>query len=216
MSRFRFAAAAVVAAGLLIAGCTDSTPDPDSTAAGTSAATEAATDGTAAETTASDLEIVDPWVKAVPEGTMMTGAFGTIVNNSDEDIHVIAVTSPITDRAELHETVTEGGTPVMKEMEDGFTVEAGEEFVLEPGGNHLMLMELMAPIEAGEDVELTLEFADGRTFSWTAPARTYDGANESYMNSEGEMEDHGTMGGMEPTEGATMGESTEPSPSPTN
>lgn len=47
-----------------------------------------------------------------------------------------------------------------------------------------MLMDLAAPVEVGEDVELTLEFEDGGTFTWIAPARTFAGANEEYVESE--------------------------------
>lgn len=212
MSRIRLAAA-FAAAGLLVAGCTPSTPDESATT------TAAAPAGSAEETTAeesrlADFEMIDPWVKAATDGAMMTGAFGTLVNNTDEDIHVIAVSSPVTERSELHEMVDQGGTPVMAEMPDGFVVEAGSEFVLEPGGNHLMLMNLQDPIEAGEEVEFSLEFADGRTFSWIAPVRTYDGANEEYAGDEGEG--HGNMGGEGATDGATDGTSAEETEEPAN
>lgn len=165
-------------------------------------------------TTGGPVTITDPWVKATEDGMHMTGAFGTLANTTGEDIHVVGVTSPVTDRAELHEMVDQGGTPVMAEMPDGFVVEAGSEFVLEPGGNHLMLMNLQDPIEAGEEVEFSLEFADGRTFSWIAPVRTYDGANEEYAGDEGEG--HGNMGGDGATDGATDGTSAEETEEPAN
>jgi Uncharacterized protein conserved in bacteria len=96
---------------------------------------------------------------------------------------VVAVSSTLTDRAELHETVSQDGSMMMREMADGFVIPAGGQFVLEPGGNHLMLMDLTTPVEAGTDVELTLEFEDGGTFSWLAPVRTFAGAQEEYIES---------------------------------
>ncbi len=146
-------------------------------------------------TTGGPVTITDPWVKATEDGMHMTGAFGTLANTTGEDIHVVGVTSPVTDRAELHEMVDQGGgTPVMKEMDDGFVIPANSEFVLEPGGNHLMLMQLMDPIEPGEVVEFTLEFEGGETFTFESEARTYAGANESYEGDDG-MGGHGEMGG---------------------
>ena len=43
-------------------------------------------------------------------------------------------------------------------------------------------MDLPRAIEAGEEVDLTLEFEDGGTFSWIAPARTYSGGQEEYRS----------------------------------
>ena len=76
----------------------------------------------------------------------------------------------------------------MTEAEDGFVIPAGGEFVLEPGGNHLMLMELDAVIEPGEFVEFTLEFDGGGSLTFEAEARTYAGANEDYEGDDGSGE----------------------------
>ncbi len=161
-----------------LAGCTSTVPTEQPT---TTQATSTADAGSTAtsEPGPADVAITDPWVKATD--TEMTGAFGILENNTDSPIHVVAVTSSVTDRNELHEMVMQDGAMVMVEMEDGFTIEPGTDFVLEPGGNHLMLMDLPTPIEAGENVEMTLEFEDGSTFSWIAPARTFAGANEEYV-----------------------------------
>ena len=131
--------------------------------------------------------IEDPWIKATDE--MMTGAFGTLRNDTDRDVHAVSATSPLTDRVEIHEILSQGTTPVMSEMPDGFLIPAGGTYVLEPGGAHVMLMMLAAPIEAGEDVEITLHFEDGTSLTWEAPARTYSGAGEAYMGDEGATEE---------------------------
>ncbi|NCD19809.1 MAG: copper chaperone PCu(A)C [Actinobacteria bacterium] len=173
-----FTVTAALALAAALAGCTSTVPTEQPT---TTQATSTADAGSTAtsEPGPADVAITDPWVKATD--TEMTGAFGILENNTDSPIHVVAVTSSVTDRNELHEMVMQDGAMVMVEMEDGFTIEPGTEFVLEPGGNHLMLMDLPTPIEAGENVEMTLEFEDGSTFSWIAPARTFAGANEEYV-----------------------------------
>lgn len=175
---------AALALAAALAGCTSTVPIEQPAPTQATSTSTAATGSTAApEPGPSDVAITDPWVKATD--TEMTGAFGILENNTDSPIHVVGVTSSVSDRNELHEMVMQDGAMVMVEMEDGFTIEPGTEFVLEPGGNHLMLMDLAVPIEAGENVEMTLEFEDGSTFSWIAPARTFAGANEEYVEDDG-------------------------------
>ena len=48
-------------------------------------------------------------------------------------------------------------------------VPAGERVVFEPGGLHLMLMGLAAPLREGETFPLTLRFEDGAPVTVTVP-----------------------------------------------
>ena len=175
--------AAVLAAGLT-SGCAASpqTPDPAADAAsGTVSAPAATSPGAPAGTPdqAASLSIAHPWVKAT-EGSM-TGAFGSLTNNGTEDLQVVAASSPQAASVELHETVQQAdGTAAMAESGDGFTIPAGETFLLEPGANHLMLMGLEKPVLAGEEISFTLTLSDGSTVGFTAPAKDFAGANESY------------------------------------
>jgi copper(I)-binding protein len=56
---------------------------------------------------------------------------------------------------------TEGtnGAMVMQELTGGLTLLAGETVSFEPGSYHIMLRDLVAPLEVGDEFELTLEFA---------------------------------------------------------
>ncbi len=49
----------------------------------------------------------------------------------------------------------------MQEMRDGLVLPAGETVVLEPGGVHVMLLDLVDPLETGETFDVTLRLADG-------------------------------------------------------
>ncbi len=134
----------------------------------------------------------DPWVKAADEG--MSAGFGTIENTGDHDITVTSVTSPASTDLELHETVAnESGAMVMREKTGGFTIPAHGELQLEPGGNHIMLMDLTKPLQPGNDVNLTLTFSDDTTFDVTAPVKEFAGANENYEGTKHEDMDHSTM-----------------------
>lgn len=169
------------------------------------AACAGGSDEDTADTTASDggaatgqVTVTDPWVKAAEEG--MTAAFGTVVNGTDTDLTLNGVQTEASPEVQLHETSSDGsGGMSMSEKEGGFPLPAGGELVLEPGGNHLMFMSLVEPLEPGAEVELTLLFEDGTEVPVTATVKDYAGAEENYSSEETEeMEGMGSdAGGME-------------------
>lgn len=160
---------AIAAALIALTGCSAETAPPEPAA------------------TAGDVvTIEDAWVKAADAG--MSAAFGTLVNSGTEDVTVVSGSSPASAEVELHETVAnESGAMIMRPKEGGFTIPAGGTLTLKPGGSHIMLMGLTEPIMAGEEVSLTLTFADGSTYDILAPAKDYSGANENYEGGETDM-----------------------------
>lgn len=46
----------------------------------------------------------------------------------------------------------------MQELTDGLPLTAGDTVTFEPGGYHVMLVDLAEPLEVGDEVELTLDF----------------------------------------------------------
>ena len=138
---------------------------------------------TAATPAGDAVSIDDAWVKAVDGG--MSAAFGVLENDGDEDLTVTSATTDASPMVELHETVeNESGQMVMREIEGGFVIPAGGELLLEPGANHIMLMDLAQPLTAGDEVTFTLTFSDDSTFEFTAPVKDYTGANENYEESD--------------------------------
>lgn len=137
-----------------------------------------------ADTLAGDaITIDDAWVKSADEG--MSAAFGTLGNDGDDDVTVISVTSDASSMLELHETVeNEAGEMVMREVEGGFVIPAGGTLALEPGANHIMLMDLASPLQAGDEATFTLTFSDDSTYEFTAPVKDYSGANENYESGD--------------------------------
>ncbi|MCZ4540536.1 copper chaperone PCu(A)C [Dietzia maris] len=185
-TRAAFVAASALALAVTTACATD---DTDTTTAATPAAA-AGTADTADSAASTPVTFDDGWAKAT--GTEMTGVFGTITNPGDADLHLIGVESDLGGSAELHETVPGGSGMMMQEREDGFVIPAGGELVLEPGGNHIMLMELGRPITTGQQITLTLEF-DGAEQDVTVSARDFQGGEEEYVGGgHGEM--NGGMG----------------------
>lgn len=137
---------------------------------------------------ASSISMSDPWVKAAPDG--MTAAFGTLVNDSDQDVLVTSATSDITSMMELHETVeNDDGAMAMQPKEGGFTIAAGDTHELSPGGDHLMIMDLTKRLSPGEIVTITLAMEDGSTTDIEATVKKFTGADEEYQGNEEEPMD---------------------------
>lgn len=169
----------LVAAALGLAGCA-------STDTGTTAATEA-----------DSVTITDAWVKAADSG--MSAAFGELANTGDSDAVIVSITSDASSMMELHEVVDDGsGSMVMQQKDGGFVVPAGGSLTLEPGGFHFMLMDLTAPLVAGDEATFTVTFEDGSTMDFTAPVKDFTGADENYNGGGMDMgDDHSgkDMGG---------------------
>lgn len=173
--------ATLTLATMSIAGCSSgSTTAEESSAAPSAAATSAAASASpsAAASSACPLTVTDAWVKAVDSG--MTGAFGIVTNSSGADVVITSANTTAAATTELHETVDKDGTKAMQPVSQ-FDVPADGTFTLEPGGNHIMLMNVPAPITPGQDVPITLTCQGGGTAEFTAQAKTYTGANETYM-----------------------------------
>lgn len=158
--------AILAAAALALTGCASASAPSPSAQAG-----EAVT-------------ITDAWVKAADSG--MSAAFGHLSNSSGADLTVISADTSAAAMTELHETVQNAaGETVMREIDGGFVLPAGGSLELAPGGSHLMLMDLTAPLKAGDEVTITLTFSDRSTTSFTAPVKEYSGANENYEGGGG-------------------------------
>ena len=83
----------------------------------------------------------------------------TIVGGSESD-SVIGAATTAARAVELHEsTMNDDGTMGMGELE-AIEVPAGATVVLEPGGIHLMLVDV-EPLEVGEEVEVSLTWEHG-------------------------------------------------------
>ena len=197
----RFTVPAVAAAmALTLAGCGQSTDSTTPQAPPTTAPTETA-DGSATGSSEADkaaLTLVDGWAKAVDslDGEHpMTGIFGMLTNTTDADIHLTGGSSPAAGMVELHETVMSGGTMVMREAEGGFVIPAGGDLVLEPGGDHIMFMDLTEPVTTGQVVPLELTLDGGDELEISVTARDFKGGEEEYVGGGHGGSDAGDHGG---------------------
>jgi len=89
------------------------------------------------------------------------GAFMTISNPGGPANKLVAATTTVTDRAELHTMVKDAqGTMMMKQV-DNIAVPAAGSVELKPGSFHVMLFGLNKELKAGDTFPLTLKFEQG-------------------------------------------------------
>lgn len=106
------------------------------------------------------ITVADAYVRMAPPGATTTGAFMVIKNAGDKAVKVVKADNPASKITELHTHLNEGGMMKMRPVKD-IEIKAKSETVLKPGGLHVMLIDLKAPLKEGESVAITLGFDDG-------------------------------------------------------
>jgi copper(I)-binding protein len=119
-------------------------------------------------TQAGDLEIDTPWVRASVGTSRPSAAYLTIRNTGDAPDRLTGVRTPAAGHAEIHAMVQEGGTMKMRPA-GPLVIPAGGAVTLAPGGLHIMLMDLAAPLEQGGTLPLTLIFERAGEVTVEAP-----------------------------------------------
>ncbi|WP_295209792.1 copper chaperone PCu(A)C [uncultured Brevundimonas sp.] len=146
---------ALAAAALSLAACNPSEPAK-------APATETPT-ATAAVTA------TDAWCRPSPNGAKAGGCYVTLTAATDD--RLTGGSTPRAASLQVHEMKTENGMMKMAELTAGLPLPAGQAVALAPGGNHLMLIGLTAPLVAGETVPLTFQFASAPAITVQAQVR---------------------------------------------
>lgn len=106
------------------------------------------------------VEVQNAWARATVKGQMATGAFMTLTAKSGSKL--VGAASPVAGVAQVHEMKMDGGVMKMAEVKGGLELPAGKAVELKPGGFHVMLMDMKAPLMKDGTVPLTLTFKDGK------------------------------------------------------
>jgi copper(I)-binding protein len=101
------------------------------------------------------IKIEEPWARATAPGAKVGAGYMKI--SSPVDDRLVGASSPAAQRVELHVTVKEGDVMRMREVK-AYDIPAKGGFELKPGGAHLMLVDLKAPLKEGTRVPMTLRF----------------------------------------------------------
>ncbi len=110
-----------------------------------------------------ELALHAPWSRATAPGAPGVG-YLRIVNNGSESDRLVAGSGSGFD-VQLHSMEMDEGVMKMRPLENGREIPAGAELTLEPGGDHLMLMQLPNPLTEGKPVTLELEFEKAGTIT---------------------------------------------------
>ena len=115
-----------------------------------------------------DLEVDAAWARASIGTSRPGAAYFTVRNLGDETDRLTGLSSPVSAMPMLHETTLSEGVSRMAHVEAA-EIPAGGELTLEPGGMHVMLMELTTPLKEGATFPLTLTFESGGEITVEVP-----------------------------------------------
>lgn len=110
-----------------------------------------------APTWASDISVRNAWARATAPGQAVAGVFMDL--SANRPMSVVGGASPASERVELHTMSMQDGVMVMRKVPE-IKLPTGQAVQLKPGGPHVMLIGLKAPLQEGQTVPLTLEVRD--------------------------------------------------------
>lgn len=117
-----------------------------------------------------DVTASNAWARAMVPGQKTAAAYVTL--KSTEDAKVVGVSSNAAGMAMLHSSTISSGIARMDSL-DALKLPAGKAVTLEPGGTHVMLMDVPRPLKQGDDLTLqfTIEDAKGKRSTLAVKAR---------------------------------------------
>lgn len=124
----------------------------------------------AAGSAADNVSVNDPYVRLMPPGQNVTGAFAVFQNSDDKDHKVVKADNPLSKATELHTHVNEDGMMKMRPVKE-IDIRARGETSLKPGSLHIMLLDIRQVLKEGDIVPITVTFEDGSSKKFDAPVR---------------------------------------------
>ena len=105
-----------------------------------------------------DLTLTGGWLRAMLPGQPAGGGFVTIANGGSAPDRMIGVSTTAAGKSEMHMMEIKNDVMVMRPVDGGIEIPAGQTVELKPGGLHLMFMQVKEPFKEGTTVAVTLEF----------------------------------------------------------
>jgi len=113
-----------------------------------------------AASVADSIQISDPYVRMVPPNSPATAAFMELKNTSDKNHALVSAKAYINKTTELHNHIHDNGVMRMRQVHK-IDLPAGQSTALKPGGFHIMLIGLDAPVQKDQNIKIDLTFEDG-------------------------------------------------------
>ncbi|WP_455201274.1 copper chaperone PCu(A)C [Kaarinaea lacus] len=130
--------------------------------------------------------VKDAWVREAPPNAKVLAAYMTLENHSDKEKVLTSVVSPVFDKIEIHKSVHKGDMATMEKQKE-LPIATHGTVKLQPGGLHLMLYTPNKKLKAGDNVSITLKFADGSTSAVNAKVKKATGSSGHHDHGEHQM-----------------------------
>ncbi len=98
------------------------------------------------------VSVSDAYAFATPGSFPAAAVFMTLANKTKDNDTMIGFTTNRGTKAELHTMEMNGDIMQMRAV-DGYEVEAGQQHVLQSGGDHIMVFGIKNPLKAGDSFE---------------------------------------------------------------
>lgn len=105
------------------------------------------------------LTIEYPWSRQTAPRAKTGAGYLTVINRERQDDRLMGGTTPVADRLEIHSMTMDRGIMRMRPVATGLPIPAGGKVELKPGGYHIMLIGLKAPLKKGDRIPAVLNFA---------------------------------------------------------
>lgn len=128
-----------------------------------------AADGAGGHATSGDIVVEAAWLRGTPPRAPVAAGYLVVTNRGDAADRLVGGSAPFAGRVEIHEMAMQDGMMRMAEIEGGLVIAPGTTEVLEPGGNHVMFMDLSDAPAPGETIPVTLEFAEAGSMTVDMP-----------------------------------------------
>ena len=139
---------------------------------------------------AQNVTVTEAWARATVQGQKATGAFMKIT--AKDNAKLVGVSSPVAGVAEIHEMKMEKDIMKMAALPNGLDLPAGKAVELKPGGYHVMLMDLKAPLAKDTTVPVTLTFLDAKGVKSNVELKVQVGMQAPMMQQQKQMDhNHG-------------------------
>jgi periplasmic copper chaperone A len=109
---------------------------------------------------AQTVSVQGPWVKPTVPGQSASAAFMTL--SASHALTLVGASSPVAGVVEIHEMRMQGNVMRMAALPQGIALPSNTPVALQPGGLHIMLMDLKQTLTVGAEVDLSLHFRDAK------------------------------------------------------
>ena len=117
--------------------------------------------------TLKNLRIDHPYARPTPPGATIGAVYFAIENLGGESDRLVRVATPVARAGEIHSMTMDGNLMRMRQIA-ALDIPAHATVTFNPGGYHVMLVDLKWPLAAGEMIPLSLTFEKAGTIEIAA------------------------------------------------